>query len=172
MIRHLVVIATFLVAATARRALPQASAPASPQAPPQATPAPDPRYSAADVVGIILDALQHNDTPTPDHGIATTFSFASPENQRATGPLERFTLLVKNPQYRPMLGFRRARRDPITVSGGRARQRVVITDADGHEIAFVFQLSRQAAGAFARCWMTDGVVRVGTPELPPGVTTT
>jgi hypothetical protein len=162
MIRHVAVIAALLLGAPLL--------PPRPAATP--SPTPDPRYSAADVVGIILDALQHNDTPTPDHGIATTFAFASPENQRATGPLERFTLLVKNPEYRPMLGFRRARRDPITVSGGRARQRVVITDADGHEIVYIFQLSRQESGTYARCWMTDGVLRVGTPDLPPGVTTT
>ena len=35
---------------------------------PSRDPVPDPKYSAADVVGIVLHALQHNNEPAPDHG--------------------------------------------------------------------------------------------------------
>ena len=41
-------------------------------------PKPSPALAPERVVAIQLDALQHNDTPSPDFGIETTFAFASP----------------------------------------------------------------------------------------------
>jgi len=140
-------------------------------APPK-DPVPDPKYSAADVVGIVLHALQHNDEPAPDHGIAITFAFASPANRESTGPLDRFTLLVKNPEYRAMLGYRSAHRDPIDIFGSHARQRVTVIGAGGETRVFIFMLSKQQGGPYNGCWMTDGVVRETAPTLPPGVTAT
>jgi hypothetical protein len=135
-------------------------------------PVPDPKYSAADVVGIVLHALQHNDEPTADHGIAITFAFASPANRQSTGPLDRFTVLVKNPDYRVMLGARSAHRDPIDIVGRRARQRVTVVSATGETRVFIFMLTKQEGGPYNGCWMTDGVMREPPPTLPPGVTAT
>jgi hypothetical protein len=139
---------------------------------PSRDPVPDPKYSAADVVGIVLHALQHNDEPAPDHGIAVTFAFASPANRESTGPLDRFTLLVKNPEYRSMLDYRTARRDPIDIFGSHARQRVTVIGAGGETRVFIFMLSKQESGPYNGCWMTDGVLREVAPTLPPGVTAT
>lgn len=139
---------------------------------PSVDPKPDPRWSAGDVVGIVLKALQHNDQPTPDHGITTTFAFASPENRRMTGPLDRFILLVKNPVYRSMLDYRSARRDSIVVDGVLARQRVTLIGANGERAVYIFMLSKQSTGDYKGCWMTDGVVRETAPVLPPGETET
>ena len=50
---------------------------------------PDPALSPAEVIAIQLSALQANDTPGPDAGIAQTFAFAHPDNRRVTGPLPR-----------------------------------------------------------------------------------
>ena len=50
---------------------------------------PDPALSPAEVVAIQLDALQTNDTPEADAGIAQTWAFAHPDNKRVTGPLPR-----------------------------------------------------------------------------------
>jgi hypothetical protein len=145
---------------------------AAPPRNPVRDPVPDPKYSAADVVGIVLHALQHNDEPAPDHGIAVTFAFASPANREATGPLDRFTLLVKNPEYRTMLRARSVHRDPIDVSGAHARQRVTVVGANGETRVFIFLLSKQLSGPYNGCWMTDGVMREPAPTLPPGVTAT
>jgi hypothetical protein len=41
---------------------------------------PDPALSPAEVIAIQLDALQANDTPERDAGIAQTFAFAHPDN--------------------------------------------------------------------------------------------
>jgi hypothetical protein len=135
-------------------------------------PHPAPSLSPSEVVTIVLNALQHNDEPQPDAGIATTFEFASPANRVATGPLARFALMIKNPAYRAMLDFRSVTRGRLELDGDHARQRVVIVGRDGSQVTYVFLLSKQADGPYANCWMTDGVIRQKDPEPPPGTTAT
>lgn len=113
----------------------------------------------AQVVRIQMEALQHNDVPRPDSGIATTFAFASPENRQTTGPLEHFAQIVKAPAYLPMLNCKRVTYDTIVVEGEKAQQRVHIVAADGSHITYIFMLSRQADGVYAGCWMNDGCIR-------------
>jgi hypothetical protein len=122
--------------------------------------APSPGLSPEDVVAIQLDALPHNDTPSLDAGIATTFRFASPANRVATGPLDRFADLVKTSAYRAMINHRRVERGPMHVDGDDARQRVVVYSATGARAAYMFILSRQHGGPYNGCWMTDGVTRI------------
>jgi hypothetical protein len=136
------------------------------------TPHPAPSLSPGQVVTIVLNALQHNDDPRPDAGIATTFEFASPANREETGPLERFALMIKNPAYRAMLGFRSATRGRLEIDGNHARQRVVIVSRDGSQVTYVFLLSKQADGPYANCWMTDGVIRQKEPGPAAGTTAT
>lgn len=126
-------------------------------------PIPDPGLAPDDVVGIMLRALQHNDDPAPDHGIAVTFAFTSPENHDVTGPLDKFRALVKSPAYRLMIGHSRAERGPLTVVADHARERVAITAANGDRAVYVFLLSRQELGDLKGCWMADGVLRESNP---------
>ena len=135
-------------------------------------PHPTPSLSPTQVVTIVLNALQHNDDPRPDAGIATTFEFASPANREETGPLQRFASMIKNPAYRAMLDFRSATRARLEIDGNHARQRVIIVGRDGSQVTYVFLLSKQAEGPFANCWMTDGVIRQKDPEPAPGTTAT
>ncbi len=122
-------------------------------------PQPSPALSPAEVIGLQLQALKENDTPTPDAGIAVAFAFASPANQAVTGPLDRFTLLVHSPVYRAMLGFRAVQRGTTIVADDQAQESVLILDAEGKTAVFVFALSRQSTNPFDNCWMTDGVLR-------------
>lgn len=126
-------------------------------------PMPDPGLAPDDVVGIVLRALQHNDDPVTDHGIAITFAFTSPENHDITGPLERFRALVKSPAYRLMIGHSKAERGPVSVTADHARERVAITAANGDRAVYVFLLSRQELGSHKGCWMADGVLRETDP---------
>lgn len=137
-----------------------------------ASPHPAPTLSPTEVVTVVLNALKHNDDPEPDAGIATAFEFASPANREETGPLRRFALMIKNPAYRPMIGFRSAIRGRIEMDGDRARQRVVIVGRDGVQVTYMFLLSKQSDGPYANCWMTDGVIRQKDPTSPPGTTAT
>lgn len=131
---------------------------------PADSPSPNPKLKPEEVVGVQLEALRRNDSPATDDGIKTAFRFASPENRAATGPVERFIRLVKNPLYRPLLNHRTAKRDPVVVAGDVAQQRVMVTSADGEEVIYKFTLSKQKAGEYKDCWMTDGVERVGDDE--------
>ncbi|WP_412062874.1 DUF4864 domain-containing protein [Rubrivirga sp. IMCC45206] len=122
-------------------------------------PQPSPDLTAEEVVRIQVEALGANDTPTPDAGIATAFRFASPGNRAATGPLERFTQMVKGPVYRDMIDATSADYGRVVVEGDRAALRVALGHADGRRAVYVFALSRQQGGACDGCWLTDGVER-------------
>jgi hypothetical protein len=126
--------------------------------------APDPRLSADEVVGIVLDALARSDAQPEsasdaDGGLEVLFAFASPANRAVTGSLERFGDLVREEAYRPLLGHRHAVRGALKADGDRARQRVIVTTRTGDRVAYTITLSRQTDGAHKGCWMTDGVTR-------------
>lgn len=123
---------------------------------------PNPDLSPEQVVTIQLEALQHNDTPERDSGIAIAFRFASPANQAATGPLANFILLVKNPLYQPLLNHRSVERAPVKIAGDEAQQRVILMSATGVKAVYLFTLSKQADGRYKDCWMTDGVERINS----------
>ena len=123
-------------------------------------PQPSPRYAPAEVVRLQVEALGRNDKPFKDAGIRTAFNFASPANKAATGPIERFIPLVKNPLYRPMLNHAEVAYGEVQQKGDRAQQPVVLTTPEGERVGYVFTLSKQAGGPHDGCWMTDGVVRV------------
>lgn len=127
-------------------------------------PEPSPDLTAAEVVRIQVEALQHNDEPHDDAGIETAFRFASPSNRSATGPIQRFAAMVKGPIYGDMLDFDRVAYGRIALEDGRAAQRVTLYHADGRRASYVFALSRQSGGAYDGCWMTDGVARRPLPE--------
>ena len=121
---------------------------------------PAPELSPEDVVRIQVEALRNNDDA--DTGIEITFRFASPSNKQATGPLFRFTQLVKNPVYRPMLNHKLAEYGSLEQSGDTATQRVTIVEQDGSATVYLFSLSRQDDPSCQGCWMTDSVTVVPT----------
>ncbi|MEM1055783.1 MAG: DUF4864 domain-containing protein [Bacteroidota bacterium] len=126
-------------------------------------PEPSPDLTPEEVIRLQVEALQANDEPEPDAGIALAFRFASPGNRAATGPLERFIAMVKGPTYRDMLGFESATYGAIRVQGDEAAQRVVLVQSDGRRVSYVFGLSRQIGGEYDGCWMTDAVIREADP---------
>jgi Domain of unknown function (DUF4864) len=130
--------------------------------------APDPKYSAEEVVKIQLQALQHNDQPAADNGVAVAFRFASPANQKLTGPLDRFIKMVKTPTYAPLVNSKSIDFGDIHNDDSAAQQLVHVTTPDGQDAFYIFILHKQTDGQFQNCWMTDGVVRV-EPTQPPGV---
>ena len=128
-----------------------------------AQPVPGPDLTPEGVVRLQVEALQRNDDPYPDAGIATAFRFASPGNRRATGPLDRFAAMVKGPVYGDMLGFESAEFGEMRVEGDLAAQRVTLVQPDGRRVRYVLGLSKQADGECTGCWMTDSVVREADP---------
>ena len=51
------------------------------------------------VVKIQLRGLMNNDKPNKDSGIEQTWEFAHPNNQRYTGPLDKFKSMLKGESY-------------------------------------------------------------------------
>lgn len=119
-----------------------------------------------DVVSIVINALANNDQPFPDAGIATTFTFASPANKVNTGPLERFTRMVKSPPYGIMVNHVARDFSEVVEAGNTAYQLVRLTGLDGREVVFAFRLSKQFDGAFEGMWMTDAVWPVSNGDVP------
>jgi hypothetical protein len=64
---------------------------------------PSPQLSAAEVVTIQLEALQHNDEPYIDAGIAQSWLLAHPANKRVTGPYSRFADMLRSPAFAAIL---------------------------------------------------------------------
>lgn len=142
---------------------------AVPEKPPPTTgtAAPSPALDPADVVRAQLEALKADS----DAGIAVVFRFASPTNRSQTGPLERFTQMLRA-GYPELLGHRAAKLSPTVIEGDQAFQGVELTARDGSSHRYVFLLSRQSAVPFQDCWMTDSVLnpdqqapRKAAPEI-------
>jgi len=111
-------------------------------------------YGPEEVVEIVIKALQRNDVE--DNGIKTVFRFASPGNRANTGPLERFTGMIKR-GFPDMLNHLGSRFGDIVVDGNTAMQTVWLTTANGSEVGYVFQLGKQSGGEYDGLWMTDAV---------------
>ena len=124
-------------------------------------PRPSLELEPQDVVRIVVGALANNDFPFADAGIATTFGFASPANRRNTGPLDRFTRMVKSPPYGVMVDHVASDFSEVVYDGDNAYQLVHLTTRAGGEVVFAFRLSRQRDGVYAGMWMTDAVWPVG-----------
>lgn len=127
-------------------------------------PAPSPELSPSEVVRIQLEALQHNDSPQPGAGIAMVFKFSSPGNRAQTGPLPRFSEMLRN-GYPEMLNHREVRLPPPLIQEDEAIQPVEVVAKNGAAYRYLFILSRQTEPPYAGCWMTDSVLT--DPEAAP-----
>lgn len=122
-----------------------------------ASPRPSVNLEPQDVVKIVIHALSNNDEPYANAGIETTFSFASPANRVNTGPLDKFTLMVKGPPYGIMVDHAKSEFSEVFLDGNKAYQMVHLTAPDGRAVVFAFRLSKQLDGEFRNMWMTDAV---------------
>lgn len=122
-------------------------------------PAPDPRLAPESVVTIVLDAFARVEPHLPTSGIDIAYAFTAPSNRAVIGSVERFSDVVRDGSYRPLVGHRRAVRSEMSVDGDRATQRVVVTTVDGAQVAYTFRLARQVDGEYKGCWMTERVTR-------------
>ena len=130
-------------------------------------PQPSPERTPAEVVALCVGALGENGPN--DAGIALVWRHASPANREMTGPLGRFTAMVKRPPYAALVGHAGANlgRERVDEEAGLYDQLFTVTSPDGVERAFVWQLQRQPDGPLKGCWMTTGVIPLDAPPPPP-----
>jgi hypothetical protein len=125
---------------------------------------PDPALSPAEVVEIQLRALQANDMPATDAGIAQAWAFAHPDNKRMAGPLPRFASMIRGPLYRILLDRRSHEVEEISRTDVEAAFAVTVTGQTGEAVIYRWRVAKVADGVEAGAWMTIAVsppVRAG-----------
>jgi hypothetical protein len=125
---------------------------------------PEPALSPAEVVEIQLTALQANDAPEIDAGIAQTWAFAHPDNKRMTGPLPRFARMIKGPLYGILLNHRSHEVEEVSRTEDEAVFAVTVTSQLGEVAVYRWSVAKVADGEDAGAWMTVAVsppVRAG-----------
>jgi hypothetical protein len=118
---------------------------------------PDPSIAPEEVVAIQMKALQFNDNPKPDFGIAQTWNFAHPRNRAMTGPLPRFAGMLKGPAYGQMLNHASHRIVPVPGDGDRVNFDVFMETSRGNVLFFNWAVELVKGGEFDNCWMTVAV---------------
>ncbi len=118
---------------------------------------PDPNILPKRVVEIQLRALQQNDRPTPDFGIVQTWTFAHPRNKRMTGPIERFTAMIKGPNYQMMINHLEHIIKPVVLTNNHAIFDVSIITKSELTASFKWEVSKVQSGANQGSWMTTSV---------------
>lgn len=122
-------------------------------------PLPHPELTPADVVAIQLQGLA---APGNDGvGIWQCFCFASPRNQAATGPLDRFGLMVRQEPFACLGDSRAVLMGKPQIDDRFAKLLVTVVDQRHQVRAFTFILHKQQGGPFADCWMTEAVYPQG-----------
>ena len=119
-----------------------------------------PSLSPLDVVKIVMNALQKNDEPSKNRGIAVTFNFASPANKNVTGPIGRFVNMVSGPVYGQMVDHLGVVYEKIKIKGDSASIDVIIKVVSGKFVGFRFLLTKQRDNEFDGTWMTDSVTPI------------
>jgi hypothetical protein len=131
-----------------------------------AQPRPNPGLGPAEVIRTVVEALQNNNSPSPNAGIFTAYQFAFPGNRANTGPYGKFLRLVKLPDFAPLLTHHAIGYGPLSVSADRAEQEVSVRMDDGRIVWFRFVVSRQpneqTRGRCSACWMVSEV----SPMIP------
>lgn len=120
----------------------------------QATPSP--ALSPSEVVSAQLDALRAVDDPAPDAGMAVVFAFASPGNRSQTGPLPRFSRMVRQ-GYGGLVNNRGATIEDVAIEDDTAFVATKVIARSGEVLTYVFILARGPHEGCEGCWLTDGV---------------
>ena len=123
---------------------------------------PNPDIAPAEVIAIQLNGLQYNDSPETDAGIRQTWAFAHPRNRAMTGPLKRFTTMLKSPGYDVMLNHASHKIVPANSGEGWRRFDVFMETENGEVMQFAWIVEKVTDGRYKNCWMT---VAVSAPRL-------
>ncbi|HEU0101252.1 MAG TPA: DUF4864 domain-containing protein [Mycobacteriales bacterium] len=123
--------------------------------------APAPGLSPTDVVLAQLAGLRSEPRvgAAAGRGVHQVWAFASPGNRAATGPVQRFAAMLRGSAYAALLEHRAAQLGPLVDRGDEAQVEVLVLGTDDRTVGFTWVLARQRTGAYAGCWLTEGVVR-------------
>ena len=110
------------------------------------------------VVKIQLKSLQKNNSPSIDNGIEQTWEFAHPNNQKNTGPLDRFKTMIKGKSYVMLLNHLDHKVVKIRSTDLTALFEVTVLDRDKVYYKFNWSVERYTKnGPLKDCWLTTMV---------------
>ena len=110
------------------------------------------------VVQIQLRSLKQNDNPKKDNGIEQTWEFAHPNNQKNTGPLDRFKTMIKGKSYGMLLNHLDHKVVEIKSTDLTALFEVTVLDKDKAYYKFNWVVEKYTAeGRLKNCWLTTKV---------------
>ena len=110
------------------------------------------------VVQIQLRSLKQNDNPKKDNGIEQTWEFAHPNNQKNTGPLDRFKTMIKGKSYGMLLNHLDHKIVEIKSTDSMALFEVTVLDKDKAYYKFNWTVEKYSAeGLLKGCWLTTMV---------------
>ena len=110
------------------------------------------------VVKIQLRSLKKNDTPFKDNGIKQTWEFAHPDNQKNTGPLERFKSMIKGDSYVMLLNHLDHKIVKIDSDDLVTVFEVIVLDKNKTYYKFNWQVEKYIKeGNLNDCWLTTMV---------------
>ena len=111
--------------------------------------------SAYDVVKIQLNALKNNNESKKNDGIKQTWIFAHPNNQKNTGPLSRFKVMIKGKSYEMLLNHLDHKVVEIKSTDLTALYEVTVLDKDKTYYKFNWQVEKYTKeGPLKGCWLT------------------
>ena len=110
------------------------------------------------VIKIQLSALMKNDNPYKDRGIIQTWEFAHPNNQKATGPIERFKNMLKTDSYSMLINHSNHEVLEVYMSSKIATFEVTVLDDEKKYYKFKWQVEKHdREGQLKDCWLTTAV---------------
>ena len=110
------------------------------------------------VVKIQLRSLKQNDNPKKDNGIEQTWEFAHPNNQKNTGPLDRFKTMIKGKSYVMLLNHLDHKVVEIKSDDLTALFEVTVLDKDKVYYKFKWAVEKYIKdGPLKDCWLTTMV---------------
>ena len=110
------------------------------------------------VVKIQLTSLMKNNYPNKDSGIEQTWEFAHPNNQKYTGPLEKFKIMLKGESYKMLLNHLDHKIVAVQVGNGFADYEVTVLDVEKKYYKFNWRVEKyQFDGDLKNCWLTTMV---------------
>ena len=111
-----------------------------------------------DVVKIQLTGLQNNNKLSDDFGIKQTWNFAHPNNKKYTGPLDKFTKMIKGDAYQMLIDHLEHTINPLGDSDKWAQFEVIILDKNKIYHKFSWQVEKyEGEGPLNDCWLTTMV---------------
>ena len=110
------------------------------------------------VIKIVLKGLKNNDIPKKNNGIEQTWKFAHPNNQKYTGPLEKFITMLKGQSYKMLLNHLDHKITEIELTNSIAFYGVTVLGINKKYYKFNWQVEKyRKDGPLKGCWLTSMV---------------